>query len=156
MAEDPKLTLAWNGGRLQATVADRNEPVSVRIMYAQPLTARREIVLLDGDSKEVATLHGLEELDERSQEVARAALADRYHLPQITRVVRAVFQYGTRYFEVETDHGSVTFALREPGKNVSWLTQDRLVLRDTMGGPFEVPSLAALDSRSRRLLTAML
>ena len=49
-----------------------------------------------------------------------------------------------------TDRGSRWFALREPGKNVLWITPTRLVLRDTAGNRFEIPDLTALDPRSRR------
>ena len=59
-------------------------------------------------------------------------------------------RFGTRYWKVETDRGPRWFALREPGKNVTWISATRVVLRDTAGNRFEIPDLEALDGRSRR------
>ena len=156
MNNESQIRLSINSGRLQARVEGRAEPLYVRIMYARPLSARTEVVLLDEDSQEVATLASLDVLDEPSQQAARAALIDRYQVPRITRILQAQFQHGSRYFDVETDRGRVTFVVREPGKNVSWLTDGQLIIRDTMGNPFEVPDVDALDKKSRRWIKLML
>jgi hypothetical protein len=70
----------------------------------------------------------------------------------VSRVKRIDVQFGTRYWEVDTDRGPRWFALREPGKNVVWLSDDRLVLRDTAGNRYEIADLSALDARSRRAI----
>ena len=154
---DPRgCRLTLESGRLLARIEGRDAPVPVRIVYARPLSARTEVVLLDDESHEVAAFSGLHELDEASRAAAQRALDERYLMPRITRVVATELRFGTRYLEVETDRGATTFAVREPGKNITWLSDDHVVLRDTMGGRFEVPSVAALDPASRRRLRAML
>jgi hypothetical protein len=141
--------LVRRGGRLFVE-RDGQEPVAVTIRYLRPLTARREIVLLDPKGGEVATLRGLEAIAEPERTWAQEALADRYLFPVILRVHRVEVRFGTRYWWATTDRGPRWFALREPGKNVSWITPTRLVLRDTAGNRFEIPDLAAMDPRSRR------
>jgi hypothetical protein len=141
--------LSRRNGRL---VLDRpgEEAVEVTLRYLRPLSSRTEIVVLDGKGREVATLAGLDALPEGERALAREALRERYVLPAILRVERVDVRFGTRYWWVETDRGPRWFALREPGKNVTWLTPDRLVLRDTAGNRFEIPDLSTLDAASRR------
>ena len=68
----------------------------------------------------------------------------------IRQVKRVDVRFGTRYWEVETDRGPRWFALREPGKNVTWLDDGHLVLRDTAGNRYEIVDVTALDGASRR------
>lgn len=137
-------------GKLWLQTADLDEPVAVTVRYLRPLTARAEIVFLDEDQHEVLTATGIDAIEGRVRTLVEDALRERYHLTEITRVVRIDVQFGTRYWEVETVRGPRWFALREPGKNVIWLDDDHLVLRDTAGNRFEIPDLRVLDARSRR------
>ena len=146
---DPPAGLTRRDGRLFVNGAG-DEDVEVTVRYLRPLTARSEVVFLDTKGREVATLAGLEALAEADRTLAEEALRDRYHLPVIQRVHEIDVRFGTRYWKVETDRGPRWFALREPGKNVTWISATRVVLRDTAGNRFEIPDLEALDGRSRR------
>jgi len=126
------------------------EPVDVTVRYLRPLTARTELVLLDGHGREVASVTGEDAFPEQEREIVREALRQRYHLPVIQRVQRVEVRFGTRYWWVDTDRGPRWFALREPGKNVTWLSTSHVVLRDTAGNRYEVPDVAALDAGSQR------
>lgn len=137
-------------GRLWLRRAGQDEPVAVTARYLRPLTARAEVVFLDGKQREVVTVTGVEALAGEERALLEAELRARYHLSVIRRVKRIDVRFGTRYWEVETDRGPRWFALREPGKNVTWLDDAHLVLRDTVGNRFEIPHLGALDPASRR------
>jgi len=126
------------------------EPVDVTVRYLRPLTARTEIVLLDSDGNEVLTAAGVDAFPPEERPLVTEALHGRYLLPVIQKVQGIDVRFGIRYWWVETDRGPRWFALREPGKNVSWITTTHLVLRDTAGNRFEIPNLMALDARSRR------
>jgi len=126
------------------------EPVEVTVRYLRPLTTRTEVVFLDAKGVEVATIPGLDALAEADRAVAEEALRERYHLPVIRRVHEIDVRFGTRYWQGETDRGPRWFALREPGKNVTWVSATHVVLRDTAGNRFEIPDLLALDGRSQR------
>jgi hypothetical protein len=141
--------LGLRNGRL---VLERpgEKPSEVTVRYLRPLTARTEIVLLDHDGHEVLTAAGVDAFPPEERLLVTEALRSRYLLPVIRKVQRIDVRFGIRYWWVETDRGPRWFALREPGKNVSWITATHLVLRDTVGNRFEIPDLLALDPRSRR------
>jgi hypothetical protein len=148
--------LAARNGRLHAKRPGSEEEVAVTVRYLRPLTARTEIVLLDDKGREIATLMCPEEIPIEQRRLLEGALKDRYHLVAITKVNDVEVLFGTRYWSVETDRGPRSFALREPGKNVTWLHERRLVLRDTAGNRYEIADTAALDATSRRLIFASL
>jgi hypothetical protein len=129
---------------------DGGVSVPVTVRYLRPLTARTEIVFLDDDLAEVVTARGVDAVVEAERPLVEEALRERYHLAVIERVEKISVQFGTRYWHVETDRGPRWFALREPGKNVTWLSPNQLVLRDTAGNRFEIRDLSALDARSQR------
>lgn len=131
-------------------------PVEVTVRYLRPLTGRTELVFLDDKGREVATVEGIHVLPEGDRDLVEEALRERYHLPVITRVQRIDVRFGTRYWWVETDRGDRWFALREPGKNVTWIDASRLVLRDTAGNRYEITDLLRLDAVSQRLVSRSL
>jgi hypothetical protein len=146
--------LVSRSGRLFAQ-ADGGE-VAVTVRYLRPLTSRTEIVLLDDKGREVATVMEPEALPPEQRAAIDAALKERYHLVTITKVLEVDVLFGTRYWSVETDRGPRQFALREPGKNVTWLGEGHLVLRDTAGNRYEIPDTERLDPRSRRWIAGSL
>lgn len=141
--------LAVREGRLFVE-RDGEEPLEVTVRYLRPLTARTEVVFLDTKGREVASLLGLDGLPAAERPLVEAALRERYVLPVIQRVDAIDARFGTRYWWVTTDRGARWFALREPGKNVTWVSASHLVLRDTAGNRYEIPDLGTLDRRSRR------
>jgi hypothetical protein len=148
--------LVARNGRLYAKRSDSDEEVAVSVRYLRPLTSRAEIVLLDEKGHEVATVFDVDALPAEQRAPLDAALKDRYHLVSIAKVNTVDVLFGTRYWSVETDRGPRWFALREPGKNVTWLGERHLVLRDTAGNRYEIPDTAALDNRSQRWIMGSL
>lgn len=129
------------------------EPVPARIVYACPMTgAEGHIGILNEKGDSIAMLPDLAALDEASRKVAEKALEQRYFIPRISRVISAHVAFGQRTLSVETDKGVRTFALKNVNRNVQWLSDDRVIVRDTAGNRFEIPSLSALDAASRDLL----
>ena len=137
-------------GKLWLVHPDTGEEVAVTVRYLRPLSARTEIVFLDEKHREVVTVPGIEALTGEGRARVERALRERYHMAVVARVERIDVQFGTRYWKVDTDRGRRWFALKEPGKNVTWLSEDHLVVRDTAGNRYEIPSVAALDGKSRR------
>lgn len=126
------------------------ERIPVRLVWTRPITQRGgAFSLLDGEKKEVLMLNGLDALDADSRRVAEEELSRRYLMPRITRVIRTQAHFGTRYWHVQTDHGERRFAMKHASKHAVWLTEDHLVLRDTLGCLYEVRPFSELDSRSK-------
>ena len=48
------------------------------------------------------------------------------------------------------------FTFKEPGKNVTYLHQEHIVLRDAIGNRYEIRSLSELDAHSRRQINKLL
>ena len=142
--------LSRKDGKLQLARPDEEAPVAVTARYLRPLTGRSEIAFLDEKLRVVATITGIDALSGKERALVEEALRERYYLSTILRVEDIDIRLGTRFWRVETDRGPREFALREPGKNVTWLSGDHLVLRDTAGNRFEIPDLASLDGRSQR------
>ena len=126
---------------------------SVKLVWARPISGRGgSICLLDRDKKEVAMLKSLDSFDPDSRVIAEEELAKRYLVPRITRVIRATANFGIRYWHVETDLGRRHFALKNASKNAVWISDDHLVLRDTLGCRYEINPYSGLDPRSRTLV----
>jgi hypothetical protein len=146
--------LASRDGRLYAQSAGGEVAVTVR--YLRPLTSRTEVVLLDDKGREVATVTAMDHLPVDQRRLLERVLEERYHLVRITKVREVDVLFGTRYWSVDTDRGPRQFALREPGKNVTWLGDRHLVLRDTAGNRYEIADTERLDARSRRWIVGSL
>ena len=122
----------------------------VKLVWARPVSGRgQEVSILDIEKKEVLMLPDLNALDPASRKIAEEELGRRYLMPRITRVLRTHAHVGTRYWHVETNHGPRHFVVRNPNRDVVWVTSDHVVLRDPLGNRFEIPSLTALDAASR-------
>ena len=126
------------------------EEKPVKILWARPISGRgKEISVLGLDKTEVALIGSLAELDPDSRRIAEEELERRYLMPHITRVIRAEANYGNRYWDVETDRGKRNFVMKDPSVNVTWLTDDHLVIKDALGNRYEIESLSALDTASQ-------
>ncbi len=129
---------------------DTNKEIAVRLVWTRPVSGRgSEVAILNEKGKELEMLKGIDSLDERSAAIATEELERRYLIPRITHVNRASAHFGNRYMEIETDRGPRTVLIKDPNANVIWFTNDRLMIRDTLGNRYEIPSLAALSSRAR-------
>jgi hypothetical protein len=151
------VRLHFKNDRVHLRRPGRDQDVPVRAVWARPLSGRGGAVsFLNEKNEEVLMVSDLGELDPESRRIAQQDLARRYLLARIERVTRTDPHYGNRYWEVETDRGPRHFVMREPSKNVLWLTDDHVLIRDTMGCRYEIESLARLDPRSRALALRVL
>ena len=124
--------------------------VPVRPVWARPISGRGgEVCFLDRDKREVLMLDSLDQLDEESRRVAEAELGDRYLIATITRVHRTEVHFGNRYWDVETDLGRRRFVMKDPSKHVKKMGGDHMIICDSLGNHYEIPSLSDLDEASR-------
>lgn len=152
------LSLRIRGAQVIAIDSDHPDGVAVQLVYARPLSRRGcGISVVESSSKnELFWLDNVDKLDPDSQSVAAAALQDRYRIATIRSVGASEVNHGHRFLKVDTDKGDRYFNLREPGKNVTHVTSDHLIIRDSMGNRYEIPSIAALDPVSRERLDRVL
>ena len=126
------------------------EEIAVQLLWARPVSGRgAEVAIVDGKKKEVALLDSLAVLNEASRAVAEEALARRYLIARVERVLATRAHMGTRYWTVLTDRGERRFALRDPARSVQHRPDGALLLRDTMGNRYEIIQPERLDAASR-------
>ena len=152
------IQLSRNGEQLLARRHGDEEAIPVRIVWASPLQAPAGgvSVLHVSRKEELAFLPSLDVLDAASREIAAEELGRRYFLPKIRRVLHTRATFGNRYWQVETDRGPKRFLMKSPETNATWLTEDRCVLRDSLGNCYEIESIRALDPQSRAKAEAVL
>jgi len=132
---------------------ENGEEKPVKLVWVRPVTGRgQEISAIGMDKAEVMMLASIDELDPSSKRIAEEELTRRYLVPDITKVNRAEANFGNRYQHVETDHGPRSFLMKDPAANIIWVTDDNLVIRDTLGNRYQVKSFSALDAQSRALM----
>lgn len=150
MNDHRQFTLRRKKEQVLLIFAGADDEIPVSFVWAKPLTGReQEISVLDDKKKEVLLIESLSDLDEDTAQIIRMELQKRYLIPVITRVISTSTISGDRYWIVETDRGPRKFLMKDPNSNVLYLTEDNLILRDTLGHCYEIVSLYSLDSHSQ-------
>ena len=135
---------------------DRSYP-KVKVVRAFPLSHPDQyIAFLDVKDEEIGTIKDPEALDETSQKILREELGKRY-LGAVIRSIRSVRnEFGTSYWDVDTNRGRRDFVVKNVLENVLWLGERRLLFVDVDGNRFEIPDVKRLDKRSLALLNTVL
>ena len=145
------MRLRRRGDQVLLDSLNGQEPVPVKLLWARPISGRgTHLSILDDKRTELALLDGLATLDPESRRIAEEDLARRYLVPQITRVIRTRVCFGIRYLRVDTDLGRRDFAFKDASRNVVWISDDHVMLRDTMGCRYEIKPFSGLDPASQR------
>jgi len=138
-------------GKVFIKYPDSEKETAVKIILSRPVSGRgQELSILDEKGKELEMLAGVSMLEEQCAAIATEELEKRYLIPIITHVRNARTCSGNRYMEVETDRGPKTILIRDPNSNVIWFTNDRLMIRDTLGNRYEIVSLTKLSDNSQK------
>ncbi len=123
-------------------------PVSNKTMY---------ITLLDKGEKELGFVRDLEELDTDSKDALNACFTEYYMVPKILSVTDCVDKFGTLKWTVVTDHGEISFMIKNRHSDIKRLpASERIIIRDSNDNRYEIEDCNALDARSQRLLFAYL
>ncbi len=134
---------------LRMTIEDDRSYVKVKIVRAAPLShPDKYISFLDGKDEEVCMVDNPRDLDEETQQIISEELDRRYLTSIVDRVNSVRNEYGTSYWEVETNRGSREFVVQNVSENAQWFGDYRLLLVDVDGNRFEIENLQALDRRS--------
>jgi hypothetical protein len=146
-----RIRLLRRGDAILCDAGDGREPRPVKLVWARPVADRGgPLSVLAADRHEVALLGGLDELDPESRQIAEQELAARYLVPRITRVIKTRAVFGMRYLHVETDRGERRLAFKDATRDAVWITDDHVMLRDTMGCRYEIRPFSGLDPVSLR------
>ena len=143
---------------LRLTIGNKVSFPRPKIVRALPLSRPDEYIsFLDVKDEEICMVEDLTHLDERSQQVVREELEARYLTAIVARINSVRNEFGTSYWDVETDRGTRDFVVQNVSENARWLDGgNRLLLLDVDGNRFEIPSLTALDKRSQTYIEQVL
>jgi|TARA_Y100000310_G_scaffold302703_3_gene340387 hypothetical protein len=137
---------AW---KLRLTIdGDRSYPL-VKVVRAAPLSHPDQYIsLLDSQDEEICMIDDLKQLDEATRDIINEELDRRYLTSTVQRINSMRNEFGTSYWEVETDRGRREFVVQNVAENARWLGDNRLLLTDVDGNRFEIPRLDLLDKKS--------
>lgn len=115
------------------------------------------ITLLNREEKEVGFVRELSELDEASREALQECFKEIYMIPKILRLLECEDKFGSLKWKVETDHGTVSFRIRNRHSDIKHLHgTKRIIIRDANDNRYEIPDYTAMDAHSNRLLFSYL
>jgi hypothetical protein len=145
---------AW---MLRLTIEDDRSYTRVKVVRAAPLSYPNQYIsLLDAKDEEVCMISDLKDLDEEMQEIINEELDRRYLTSTVIGVLSVRNEFGTSYWDVETNRGRREFVVQNVAENAQWLGDHRLLLVDVDGNRFEIPNLGDLDKKSLGLVEMVL
>ncbi len=110
------------------------------------------ISVADPENKEIGILRSIEELSPQQAALVREELDRRYYCPTIRAVKSVHDKLGYVYMELDLGGFVKQCAIRDVNKNIRLLDEDRLIIFDVDGNRYYIPSLSALDKKSRHRL----
>ena len=142
---------------LQLTIQDERSYSKIRIVRAFPLAhPDRYVAFLDEKDEEIGMVKNPRELDPQSRKIVEEELDKRYLASIIENIRSKRAEFGTTYWDVDTDRGRREFVIQGVQENVIWLGERRLLLVDVDGNRFEIPDYLSLDKKSVALLEEVL
>jgi hypothetical protein len=142
-----------NDVRVRMEIRDRQSYLEVRIARVLPLSEPvRYFGVRDSADKEIGVLLSLDGLDPDSRAVAEEELARRHFLPKVVRVVKVSDNHGVVVWDVETEHGSRKYVVRNMRDNTVALSSTRVLMTDVDGNRFEFPDISRLPVESQDIV----
>jgi len=110
------------------------------------------ITLLNDEGQQVAIVRDINNLLPDSREVLQRSLHEYYMIPKVKRLLKMTDKFKIWMWTAETDRGTYTFEIRDHLNTVKPLYDGRVLIKDANDNRYEIPDIALLDKRSRRLI----
>jgi hypothetical protein len=145
---------AW--GRLVLIDSEGRRFVGVDPVRAFPIThPTRWVSICDAEGHEILTIASLDDLAPALRQTIENELALREFIPVIQRIDRISADAFPSDWDVATDRGATRFTV-ENEEDIRRLGPSRVMITDARRLRYQVPDVAALDAKSRRLLERFL
>lgn len=142
---------------LRLTIEGERSFLKVKVIRAFPLSNRdRYIGFMDEKNEEIGMIRDPEALDEDSRRIAQEELDRRYLGSVVRRIYSLRSEFGTSYWDVDTNRGRREFVVQSAQENVIRLGARHLAFVDVDGNRFEIPDVPRLDEKSQGLLETVL
>lgn len=116
----------------------------------------RYVTLLNEKGEEIAIIRDTAALDPKSREAVETALDEYYMIPKITKFISMVDTFKIWMWTAETDHGTLTFEVRDHVSTVKPLYDGRVLITDASDNRYEIPDYRKMDKRSVKMIETML
>lgn len=118
---------------------------------AFPFDAPDEFIsVLDKEQKEYGIIKNLSDLGEEARKIVTESLDRKYFAPEIKKILNIKERFGYSYWDVETDHGNMSFTLQDTFRSIVRISETRLFINDIDGNRFNIADIEALDHASYR------
>ena len=151
--ESTSLRFIDRGASLRLTVDGEVSYLDVEVIRLFPLSEPERYLSVRGnDKQEICVIRRLADLDPENRRLVLQELERRYLMPIVKSVVNVKERFGVAEWEVETNRGRRTFAMRNLHESIIQLSPDRCLLSDVDGNRYDVRDLRQLDAASRDYL----
>ena len=132
---------------------DGEPPRAVSATRCYPITHPTQwIVLHDGDQEEIGLIADAADLPADSRKALESELQRTYILPRITAIHEIVDRHSIPAWRVDTDRAPRELEIASSRRDIRFLGEGRVLIRDAEGNHFEIPDYRRLDAESRDLL----
>lgn len=145
------------GGGFTGLRYDGRDYKRVALRRALPVASPEEYIsVADHENKEIGILRAITDLAAPQMAIVTDELGKRYYTPSILQIKSVKDKMGYVYMELLLqgvgERYDKSCAVKDVNRNIRMLGDDRLAIFDVDGNRYQVPSLAALDAKSRRML----
>lgn len=139
-------------GRLVLTDNEGVEHADVSLVRAFPISNPQGcIAICNPNGRELVWINSLDELSTTERQQVEEHFARGDFLPQICRITKISSPTEPSEWHIESDRGPTRFQINSE-HDVRALDSDRALVTDANGIRYLIPSIAALDNLSKRLL----
>lgn len=142
---------------VKLTMPDGTEYDDVEVRRLFPISNRENYIsLIDQNEKEIAMIRSYDDLSPESAGAVKACFNDYYLIPVIHRITECNDSSGMLKISAETDHGDVTFRVRNRHNDMKIYAGNRCIIRDSNDNRYEIEDLMKLDRKSYLLVASYL
>lgn len=150
--EPSKARFYMEGDNFLCLEYDGENYTNIKLHRAMPFKLPDDYISVqDMESKELFLIRSLYELAEEQALLLSRHLKKRYYCPKIKALPSIKAKLGFLYFEVDTDAGHKTFALRDATHNIRRIDDGaRIIIIDVDGNRYEISDVSKMSTADFR------
>ncbi len=143
--------------KVRLTLGDGTVYDDVEIRCLFPISDRENYIsLIDSDEHEIGIIRHYDDVTPESAAAVKACFNDYYLIPKIRKITECDDKTGMLRISAQTDHGQVTFRVRNRHNDMKFYEGNRVLIRDADDNRYEIEDLNKLDRRSWVLISSFL
>ena len=146
------LTVTTDGQFYEDVVLQRAFPLSKPWEFISVKTSAEHRDM----SREIGMIRDIRTLPEESRRLVEEELSWRYFVPVVRKITSFKDEYGQIHIDIQTDAGDKKIVVTNTASSFVRPDGDRLILIDADGNRYDIPSLSAMDKKTKRFLEAVL